>query len=114
MGFFFFFFFCCTQTCPAGHGPKSQTQKSIQTQNHKPQNIHVTNPNINKNNHSIFFPSKWIPRSNKPICTKNPTNPRNCKPKNKISKSENPTNKTQKKTQQIWFVSGLGFGMICW
>ena len=43
-----------------------------------------------------------MPRSNKPIYTntrththKNPTNPKNCKTKNKISKSKNPTNKTQ-------------------
>ena len=39
------------------------------------------NPKINKNSHNIFLaiflPSKWMPRSNKLICTKNPTNPRN-------------------------------------
>ena len=39
------------------------------------------NPKINKNSHkiflAIFLPSKWMPRSNKLICTKNPINPRN-------------------------------------
>ena len=39
------------------------------------------NPKINKNSHNIFLviflPSKWMPRSNKLICTKNPTNPKN-------------------------------------
>ena len=39
-----------------------------------------------------------MPRSNKPICTKNPTNPRNfANPQNKMSKSENLSNKTPKK-----------------
>ena len=39
-------------------------------------------------------------RSNKLICTKNPTNPRNfANPQNKMSKSENLSNKTPKKTQ---------------
>ena len=50
---------------PVGPGPKSQTKKSIQTQNHK------------SSQNNIFLASKRMPRSNKPICTKNPTNPRN-------------------------------------
>ena len=37
-----------------------------------------------------------MPRSNKPICTKNPTNP-----KNKISKSKNPSNKTPRKPNKF-------------
>ena len=57
------------------------------------------NPKINKNSHNIFLaiflPSKWMPRSNKLICTKKSNKSHKfCKPRNKISKSENPTNKT--------------------
>ena len=37
-----------------------------------------------------------MPRSNKPICTKNPTNPRN-----KIRKSKNPSNKTPRKPNKF-------------
>ena len=74
------FFFVTPKPNPSGPAPKSQTQKSVQTQNHKSQNIHV-----------IFLASKQMPRSNKSICTKNPTNP-----KNKISNSENSNNKTPK------------------
>ena len=37
-----------------------------------------------------------MPRSNKPICTKNPTNP-----KNKISKSKYPSNKTPRKPNKF-------------
>ena len=37
-----------------------------------------------------------MPRSNKPIYKKNPTNPRN-----KISKSENPSNKTPRKPNKF-------------
>ena len=69
------------------------------------------NPKINKNNHNIFLPSKQMPRSNKPICTKNPTNPRNCKPINKISKSENPT---KKKNPTNLACQQRGFEVICW
>ena len=39
---------------------------------------------------------KRMPRSNKPIYTKNPTNPRN-----KISKSENPSNKIPRKPNKF-------------
>ena len=45
--------------------PKSKTKKLVQTQNHK------------SSQNNIFLASKWMPRSNKPICIKNPTNPRN-------------------------------------
>ena len=49
-------------------------------------------------NHSIFLPSKRMPRSNKPICTINPTNRINfCKPRNKLIKYENLSNETPKK-----------------
>ena len=37
-----------------------------------------------------------MPRSNKPICTKNPTNPRK-----KVSKSENPSNETPRKPNKF-------------
>ena len=70
------------------------------------------NPKINKNNHNIFLPSKQMLRSNKPSYTKNPTNPRNCKPINKISKFENPTNKTQKNPSNL-ACRRQGLGMIC-
>ena len=65
------------------------------------------NPKINKNSHNIFLaiflPSKWMPRSNKLVCTKKSNKSQKfCKSRNKISKSENPTNK-KKKYPQIWF-----------
>ena len=57
---------------PVGLDSKSQTMKSIQTQNHK------------SSQNNIFLASKRMPRSNKPIYTKknkknkkNPTNPKN-------------------------------------
>ena len=78
-----------TPSEPGGPSPKSQTKKSVQTQN----------------NHSIFLaiflPSKRMPRSNKSIYTKKSNKSQKfCKPRNKISKFENPTNKTQKKKKK--------------
>ena len=86
------FFFVAPEPAPSepgGPSPKSQTKKSVQTQN----------------NHSIFLaiflPSKRMPRSNKPIYTKKSNKSQKfCKPKNKISKFENPTNKTPKKKKK--------------
>ena len=101
-----FFFFFCTQTRSIGpHGARKPGPK-------------ITNPEIKTNlksqtteyicnflgNSNIFLPSKRMPRSNKPICTKNPTNYKSqkfCKPRNKFSKSENPSNKTLKKPNKF-------------
>ena len=88
-------FFPKAQTCPAGlHGPRWPQPK-------------ITNPKICTNLESqiaeynviflaIFLLFKRMPRSNKPIYTKNPTNPRN-----KISNSENPSNKTPRKPNKF-------------
>ena len=61
-------FFVAPKPAPselAGPDLKSKTKKLVQTQNHK------------SSQNNIFLASKWMPRSNKPICIKNPTNPRN-------------------------------------
>ena len=88
-------FFLGAQTRLAGlHGPRWPRPK-------------ITNPKIYTNLESqiaeynviflaIFLLFKRMPRSNKPIYTKNPTNPRN-----KISKSENPSNKTPRKPNKF-------------
>ena len=49
------------------------------------------------------MPPKQMPRSNKLIYTKNPTNPRNfAYPKIKLANLKILATKHQKKTQQIW------------
>ena len=100
------FFFFGTQTSSIGphraHKPKPKiTNPEIRT-NLKSQTIEYICNFLG--NYSIFLPSKRMPRSNKPICTKNPTNYKSykfCKPRNKISKSENPSNKTLKKPNKF-------------
>ena len=56
---------------------------------------------MNKNNHNIFLtiflPSKWMPRSNKPIHTKNPTNPKNfANPEGRLANLKIPPTKHKK------------------
>ena len=56
------------------------------------------NPKINKNSHNIFLaiflPSKWMPRSNKLICTKKSNKSQKfCKPRNKLANLKIPPTK---------------------
>ena len=57
---------------------------------------------MNKNNYSIFLPSKRMPRPNKLIHNKNTTNPKNfANPEGKLANMKIPPTKHKKKANKF-------------